>query len=1098
MRAKKFFSCLLVAVMCIQMLSMTSLATEIIDPEVPVYPPQESTLSDTESTLETVPDSTIQTVIVDDRDSSLVYTGTWHDDSGAAFHAGTARYTNDENASVELTFSGRTIQWYGQKDTNFGIAHVYIDGVLTDEVNANGPMETGVLLFERTDLDNGVHTIRIVRSSNTIDVDYFVYTVEAVPPTPLNSATISGNGVKVNFDADNQTLTLYRTTANEDIQMSKPATLGYPIINGSPLADFTVISCDTQNNIQTILGTGERMTIVSQSASTGLIRTYTLETSDTETGAIYTATTYQAGTNAVTVDWFVENEFELYNVQDRIWSYNGGGEGPMHYYDTIQKIDLTDSETFTRENRQDYTAASIPVADIYTEHGGISIGDASATRREVHTPVNETNNSAAVSIKWPGKTISQGNEVDAGQSFINVHQGDYYSGLRGYKNSMEHIGMIMPENVSNRSYELRWEGWGWGTNWTVDLIIGKLDELEAAGIKQITIDDGWYNSAGDWELDSGKFPNGISDMLRLTDAIHSHGMTAILWWRPNDGGRDDSTLYQTHPEYYVKNADGSTAKLQSPGVTSSTSWNTTLGYALCPTSAGAIASQEAFIDRAMNDWGFDGFKADYVWSMPRCYDASHNHPYPEESTEKQAEFYRTAYETMVGNDPDVFNLLCNCGTPQDYYSLQYMTQIATADPTSVDQTRRRAKAYKALVGDYFPVTTDHNDIWYPSAVGTGSVLIEKRALTGAAQADYERWLSIADSVQLHKGRFIGDLYCYGFDPYETYVVEKDGVLHYAFYRDGNKYRPTGYPTIELKGLNPDRLYRVVDYVNNRVIATNLPGDNAVFDYRFSNYLLVKAVELDTPDEQPADPNEGFVSVDAMDDALIYTGTWYDDQNDTFHNGTARYSTAAESSVELTFIGTTIRWYGQNDLNFGIAQVYLDDLLVATVDLYGGAEAGKLLFEAYDLAASSHTIRVVCDTPVIDVDRFTYEPCTPEAVYEIVDDTSDQIVYNGSWESVADDSFHGGSAHRVNDPDAYAEFAFTGTAVRWVGKKGFDYGRADVYIDEEWMGAVTIYGQEAYDVVLYAVTGLEEGDHTIRVAYNAGAFNVDYFSYSSDE
>lgn len=342
------------------------------------------------------------------------------------------------------------------------------------------------------------------------------------------------------------------------------------------------------------------------------------------------------------------------------------------------------------------------------------------------------------------------------------------------------------------------------------------------------------------------------------------------------------------------------------------------------------------------------------------------------------------------------------------------------------------------------------------------------------------------------------MYCYGFDPYETYVVEKDGVLHYAFYRDGNKYRPTGYPTIELKGLNPDRLYRVVDYVNNRVIATNLPGDNAVFDYRFSNYLLVKAVELDTPDEQPADPNEGFVSVDAMDDALIYTGTWYDDQNDTFHNGTARYSTAAESSVELTFIGTTIRWYGQNDLNFGIAQVYLDDLLVATVDLYGGAEAGKLLFEAYDLAASSHTIRVVCDTPVIDVDRFTYEPCTPEAVYEIVDDTSDQIVYNGSWESVADDSFHGGSAHRVNDPDAYAEFAFTGTAVRWVGKKGFDYGRADVYIDEEWMGAVTIYGQEAYDVVLYAVTGLEEGDHTIRVAYNAGAFNVDYFSYSSDE
>lgn len=147
----------------------------------------------------------------------------------------------------------------------------------------------------------------------------------------------------------------------------------------------------------------------------------------------------------------------------------------------------------------------------------------------------------------------------------------------------------------------------------------------------------------------------------------------------------------------------------------------------------------------MNDWGFDGFKGDYVWSMPECYNPAHNHASPEESTEKQSEIYRVSYEAMVANDPNVFNLLCNCGTPQDYYSLPYMTQIATADPTSVDQTRRRVKAYKALMGDYFPVTADHNNIWYPSAVGTGSVLIEKRDLSGTAKEEYEKWLGIADN-----------------------------------------------------------------------------------------------------------------------------------------------------------------------------------------------------------------------------------------------------------------------------------------------------------------------------------------------------------------
>lgn len=44
------------------------------------------------------------------------------------------------------------------------------------------------------------------------------------------------------------------------------------------------------------------------------------------------------------------------------------------------------------------------------------------------------------------------------------------------------------------------------------------------------------------------------------------------------------------------------------------------------------------------------------------------------------------------------------------------------------------------------------------------------------------------------------------------------------------------------------MYRIVDYVNDRVVATNLMGDNAVFNTRFSDYLLVKAVEISEPDQ----------------------------------------------------------------------------------------------------------------------------------------------------------------------------------------------------------------------------------------------------------
>lgn len=113
--------------------------------------------------------------LVDDRDASLIYSGTWHNDSSTTFLNGTARYTSDTNASVSFTFTGTAIQWYGQNDTNFGTAKVYIDGILAETVNVNGPMISQKLLFSRTGLPAGEHTILVVCTSATIDVDYFAY-----------------------------------------------------------------------------------------------------------------------------------------------------------------------------------------------------------------------------------------------------------------------------------------------------------------------------------------------------------------------------------------------------------------------------------------------------------------------------------------------------------------------------------------------------------------------------------------------------------------------------------------------------------------------------------------------------------------------------------------------------------------------------------------------------------------------------------------------------------------------------------------------------------------------------------------------------------
>ena len=897
-------------------------------------------------------------------------------------------------------------------------------------------------------------------------------------------SSIEGRSVRITYNPDDHAIALYRLEGRCAIQMSKGSLLGYPVVNGEPIRDFAGYECRIESKINGTLGAGERMTIISRSPSTNLVRTNVVETSGAVKGAIHTRTFYQARAKDIKVDGFIDSAFELFDPGRVVWSFNGGGEGPTTFYDQLQKIDLYAPGKFSRDNRQDHTAAALPIADIYNADGGITVGDASPTRREVHTPVRETEDSVEVSIKWAGRTIPANENIEVGQSFIIVHKGDYFTGLRGYKYAMEHLGIVMQTNIAERSYELRWEGWGWAFDWTVDLIMKELDFLQKAGVKQITIDDAWYDHAGDWQLNPEKFPNGEEDMIRLVKAIHDHGMTALLWWRPCDGGRDGSRLHREHPEYFIMNQDGSTAKIGGPGKTDTSDWCQTAGYALCPCSDGAIEATTAFIHRAMKVWGFDGFKGDFVWSLPKCYNPAHNHTYPEESTERQTEFYRAAHEAMVANDPEVFNLLCNCGAPQDFYGLQYMTQVVTADPTSLDQTRTRVKAYKALMGDYYPITTDHCQVWYSTTVGTGSVIIEKTAFTGAEAEEYARWLGIANREQLHKGRFVGDLYSYGFDPYETYVVEKDGVMYYAFYRDGKRCLPDGYPEIELKGLNPDKMYRVVDYVNNRVVATNLMGDNAIFSTRFSKDLLVKAVEIEEPDTDQIDEDWGFKVVPADDTRISYSGMW-----------STGNSTLEGDTAEFKFAGTAVRLYGNKLAQSGVTEVYLDEKLEATVKTGGTKEDNVLLFEALDLPAAWHSVRIVCRKGTTNIGHIAYEEAVPEPVYELVDPLSEKITYSGNWQLVEDDAYVLKKAKTSCQSGASAEMKFQGTAVKWVGKRVISpYAVAMVYLDGEYVDTVYTYGEDSTGRLLFEKTGLTEGEHTVKIVQNMHTIEVEYLAF----
>jgi hypothetical protein len=114
-------------------------------------------------------------------------------------------------------------------------------------------------------------------------------------------------------------------------------------------------------------------------------------------------------------------------------------------------------------------------------------------------------------------------------------------------------------------------------------------------------------------------------------------------------------------------------------------------------------------------------------------------------------------------------------------------------------------------------------------------------------------------------------------------------------------------------------------------------------------------------------------IDDSDPSIAYTGAWYHQQNGysaAGYRGTWSISSTAGDSASFTFTGTSIKWLGNTQFNFGMADVYLDGVLVAhDVDLFSplndaggsppqGGHFQKALYSKDGLPNGQHTIKVV--------------------------------------------------------------------------------------------------------------------------------------------
>jgi alpha-galactosidase len=123
-------------------------------------------------------------------------------------------------------------------------------------------------------------------------------------------------------------------------------------------------------------------------------------------------------------------------------------------------------------------------------------------------------------------------------------------------------------------------------------------------------------------------------------------------------------------------------------------------------------------------------------------------------------------------------------------------------------------------------------VWPEAPKGSEDVL-----LTPEKEAHWKKWLALYREKRLFEGTF-RNLYVYGFDVPEAYVIEKEGAFYYAFFTP----EPDGVfeGDIELRGM-ARRRYRVQDYVSSRAFGT-VEGPKARVTARFSGFLLLEAKE----------------------------------------------------------------------------------------------------------------------------------------------------------------------------------------------------------------------------------------------------------------
>ncbi len=485
----------------------------------------------------------------------------------------------------------------------------------------------------------------------------------------------------------------------------------------------------------------------------------------------------------------------------------------------------------------------IPVLDVWNKYFGLAIGHTEIVPKLVYLPIlRKSKKSVEVKVLFEGeKKLLPKESFETFETFLNVHENDYFHSLQTFSKIMQEKGFIFPERQFE-SYEPTWSTWGIGSNFTIEQVKKTLPKLKELGFKWIEIQDGWQNNIGDWHPNLKKFPKGDKDLRAFVDYLHAEGFLVKLWITPLMASQESKLA--------IKTQDLLLKKKKRKQIVSW--WN---DYYLCPAYPKTIEYSVKLVEKILVDWKFDGIKFDgqQINSVPECTNSAHNHKYKEESVESLPNYFKIIYETAHKINPNVQIELCPCGSVFSFYHLPFTNINLSSNPVSSWQIRLKGKTFNGILGEKAIYSGDNvelsdNQEDFASTIGIGGVVasafilpefVNKNQnssnyfLTKEKEESWKKWLGIYNQNRLSEGKYRGELYDVAFDYPETHAVEKNDTMFYAFYSkdfDG---------IVEFKGLEEDEDYQIIDYVNNELLG-KISGERPFLTIEVKDYLLVKA------------------------------------------------------------------------------------------------------------------------------------------------------------------------------------------------------------------------------------------------------------------